>query len=231
MKSWSDLAEEQKTYYRERAEEYDQWFLRLGRYDHGPEATAAWWKAVDQVSSALSELGDLGETLELAAGTGIWTEQLLRQSTSVTAVDASTEVLEINRQRCDSDRVQYLVADLFEWRPPKKYDTIFFGFWLSHVPPDRFWPFWNTVGEALSDGGHVFFVDSLLADESGAVDHTPPESDGRARRKLSDGREFDIVKVFYNRDQLAGQLEEFGWRADVSVAGRFFLYGSAVTAA
>jgi hypothetical protein len=29
------------------------------------------------------------------------------------------------------------------------YEAVFFGFWLSHVPRERFECFWSLVGEAL----------------------------------------------------------------------------------
>jgi hypothetical protein len=33
------------------------------------------------------------------------------------------------------------------------------GFWLSHVPLERFGAFWSLVDECLAPGGRVFFVD------------------------------------------------------------------------
>ena len=60
----------------------------------------------------------------------------------MTSVEASTEVLEINRARLrEAGRepsVRYLEADLFGWRPDAAYDAVFSGFWISHVPPERF---------------------------------------------------------------------------------------------
>jgi len=80
--------------------------------------------------------------LELACGTGLWMVELAHHATSVTAVDASPEVLEINRARLREtgreNAVRYVEADLFGWRPDAAYDAVFFGFWLSHVPPERF---------------------------------------------------------------------------------------------
>ena len=76
-----------------------------------------------------------GDVLELACGPGSWTPQLLRYATSVTAVDASPEMLALARERVgEDDRVHFVCADLFAWRPERHYDVVFFGFWLSHVP-------------------------------------------------------------------------------------------------
>jgi cyclopropane fatty-acyl-phospholipid synthase-like methyltransferase len=116
--------------------------------------------------------------LELACGTGLWTVELARHATGVTAVDASPEVMEINRARLreagHETSVRYVRADLFDWRPDDLYDAVFFGFWLSHVPPERFEAFWKLVRSALRPGGRAFFVDSLRAE-------TPDEKERRSR--------------------------------------------------
>ena len=69
----------------------------------------------------------------------------------MTAVDASPEVIAINRERVRRDNVEYVVADLFEWTPPSTYDLVFMSFWLSHVPLARFDRFWTK--SAARDGG------------------------------------------------------------------------------
>ena len=57
----SDLLEQQKAYYSARAGEYDQWFLRRGRYDHGPELNAQWFAEVDQVDRKSTRLNSSHE--------------------------------------------------------------------------------------------------------------------------------------------------------------------------
>ncbi len=55
--------------------------------------------------------------------------------------------------------VRFLEADLFSWKADRRYDAVFFGFWISHVPEDKFASFWSLVEEALEPGGRVFFFD------------------------------------------------------------------------
>jgi len=133
----SHILYEMMTYYNERAPEYDEWFYRKGRYDMGPEMNAQWFVEIDEVSTAFKRCNLQGAVLEIASGTGIWTEQLLQTATSITAIDASAEMIAINRAKTKSARVLYVQADLFTWSPGHTYDAIFFGFWISHVPYEQ----------------------------------------------------------------------------------------------
>ena len=49
----TSLLAEQIAYYRARATEYDEWFLRLGRYDRGEEQNRQWFAEVEQAREAL----------------------------------------------------------------------------------------------------------------------------------------------------------------------------------
>ena len=155
-----DLLRSQTDYYRARAGEYDQWFNREGRYDRGPEFRARWFAEIEEVRLALREHGPRGRVVEFAAGTGLWTEPLLRQSDHVTALDISPEALNLNRNRVGTERATHIATDLFSWAPDRRYDGAFFGFWLSHVPPERFDDFWDLVSRSVHEEGRIFFVDS-----------------------------------------------------------------------
>ena len=222
-----ELLREQLRYYRARASEYDEWFLRQGRYDRGPAHREVWLREVAVIEAALNETLTSGDVLELACGTGLWTSRLADRHRRVMAVDASPEAIAINRERVKSNRVEYVVADLFNWTPPPEaFDAIFFGFWLSHVPRERFDAFWAGVKTAVKPDGVVFFVDSLLDQTSTARNHDPLDQSGVVRRKLNDGREFRVVKIFYEPSLLEQQLARRGWKGHVRSTGQFFLYGS-----
>jgi 2-polyprenyl-3-methyl-5-hydroxy-6-metoxy-1,4-benzoquinol methylase len=212
------ILEEQKHYYRERASEYDEWFYRLGRYDRGQEWNQRWFDEVKILQKAVSRLGSLGSILELACGTGIWTKALTAMTGDLTAIDASPEVIEINRGKIGRSSIMYLRCDIFEWQPERQYDLVFFAFWLSHVPPGQLAVFLKTVHSAVKPGGHVFAIDSLPYEQS--ADQT------YQTRKLKDGREFRIVKIYYDPSTLKATLEQHGFRADVRTTGEFFWYAS-----
>jgi hypothetical protein len=108
-------------------------------------------------------------------------------------------------------------------------DAVFAGFWLSHVPRDRLAAFLGVVRRWLKPGGTFAFIDSLLDPQSSAADHPTP-ADDRSIRRLDDGREFTIVKVYYEPDGLVAALQGAGFTsAEVTTTGRFFLTGVAST--
>ncbi len=222
-----ETIQEQIAYYRARSGEYDQWFYRIGRYDHGQELNQHWFDEVAEVQRALHQLAPVDDVLELACGTGIWTRELLKVGRHITAIDASPEVIEINRTKLQSPNVEYVQADLFAWEPEREYDLVAFAFWLSHVPPERLDNFLAKVYRAVCPGGRMFMVDSRLTQTSTANDRPIAEHDEPYQiRKLNDGREFKIVKVFYEPQNLRGKLAEAGFQADVNVTENYFIYAT-----
>jgi demethylmenaquinone methyltransferase/2-methoxy-6-polyprenyl-1,4-benzoquinol methylase len=217
---------EQIEYYRARSNEYDEWFFRQGRYDHGAENNQHWFNEIEVLRRAVDKFKPAGEVLELACGTGIWTQYLLQYAAQITAVDAAPEVMVVNEERTQSAKVHYLQADLFNWQPDKKYDVVFFAFWLSHVPPERFEVFWKLVANALKPQGRVFFIDSRFEQTSTARNHILENpADTVIKRRLNDGREFNIVKVFYQTKDLEAKLRDAGWKMTVEQTPQYFLYG------
>ncbi len=227
--------EEQIAYYRARAAEYDEWFERRGRYDHGEEHRELWEKEANEVRARLHHFDPRGNVLELAGGTGIWTLQLLKHASTLTVLDASEEMLHLNRVRCEAAAsvadISYRtrVEDIFEWAPTETFDVVFFSFWLSHVPETHFVPFWEKVRAILSPGGRCFFIDSKLAPEALAVNHPHPDLEREtATRKLNDGREFSIVKRFYDPTELGKRLSSMGFEAQTGSTRNFFIHGELV---
>ena len=225
MTSAGELVAEQRRYYAARAPEYDDWWFRRGPYALEPDAEARWFADVAEVEAALDAFGPIGDVLELAAGTGLWTQRLVRSAGRVVAVDANEETLELNRARSGGAApVEYVVADVFEWKAREQFDVCFFGFWLSHVPAGLFAAFWARVRLALRPGGRVFLVDSGAGDRA----HTRVGGEGELEvRRLADGREFRIVKRRWRPEELARRVAPLGWSLDLrESANDHFLYGS-----
>lgn len=224
-----DVLRQQLDYYRARAGEYDEWFYRLNRYDRGEAFNRQWFDEVEVVVQALRALGRFDHVLELAAGTGIWTGHLAQNAERITALDASEEMLELNARKLHQAKVHYVEGDLFEWEPDAEYDLVFFSFWLGHVPPEFVPEFLAKVYRATRAGGHVFLVDSLPEQTSTAADQSVRTSEqSHQTRRLNDGREFQIVKVYYRPEILAPLLETAGFEASVHTTEHYFIYAHGI---
>jgi 2-polyprenyl-3-methyl-5-hydroxy-6-metoxy-1,4-benzoquinol methylase len=169
----------------------------------------------------LLNLGKFDSILELACGTGIWTETLLQMGKEVTAVDAGPEMLAIARQKLGEERIQYQQADLFHWEPAQRYDLLFFANWLSHVPPQALDEFLGKVQQAVRPGGQIAIIDQ----------HQPSDSDKRAAkdaiyatRPVEDGRQFTIVKAFYDLPPLQNKLEGLGFEISINKFTNTFFF-------
>ncbi len=125
--------------------------------------------------------------------------------------------------------VRFLQADLFSWRPDRRYDVVFFSAWLSHVPPQRFDLFWALVADCLGPGGRFFMIDELPS--VAAHEQTIPGTVAPAvERPLSTGARFRTVKVFYEPIELRKRLGSLGWRVQVHSVGWRFFYATGVRA-
>ncbi len=235
-KSTQELLEKQKAYYQARASQYDEWFYRWGRYDFGPKHTRQWEAEAQLVRQQLADQNLTGNVLEFAAGTGIWTQELLKTATHITALDASEEVLVVNKAKTQSDKVTYQVADIFVWQAPQPFDAAFMGFWLSHIPPSKQSYFMNQLANTLQPGGKIFFIDSLPKPSSTAKDMAADlaehasrtqssDEESKITRRLNDGQEFELVKVYYQPDDLAALFEAHQMQVTVKRTDNFFLYG------
>jgi SAM-dependent methyltransferase len=224
-----DLLAEQRSYYRARAPEYDEWWQRRGRFDRGEEQQVEWQRQVAVVDDALASFGATGSVLELAGGTGWWTERLARTADRLTVVDSSPEVLARNQQRVGRADVNYVVGDLFDWRADSTYDAVFFSFWLSHVPRARFGEFWSLVHSCLTPSGRAFLIDNRNDPVRDTTTKDPfvlhDDADLHLRR-LRDGGRYRVVSVLYEPGELQSLIDAEGWTAEIQ-ATRWFIFGSA----
>ena len=231
---------EQLAYYRQAAAEFD-------RHAHAA--------LLNEVASRLQGRVNLsGDVLEIACGAGQWTAWLAESARPMTAIDAAPEMLEFARRRLTSrmaGQVELVCADVFDWRPPRRYQAVFFAFWLSHVPPARFAAFWELVAACLAPDGWAAFVDDgpgeaafevnldAGADPPTASRHLPDRGWNRgwtpvrpAGWRARDGSErpqpaseHRAVKVLHHPEQLARSLAGIGWAARVEPLRETFFVG------
>jgi len=228
-----DLSSEMVAYYAARAGEYDDWYLRRGRYAHGPIDDAVWTAELDQATLWLDGLPLAGEIVELAAGTGWWSP-LLASKGDLSIYDAAEAPLDRARDRLLAHRLRAHIHVRDAWAAPDRtVDALFCGFWLSHVPDHRLGEFLVLVRSWLKPGGRFAFIDSASDPAAGAVDQPDTPADevelGIDRRRLADGREFRVIKVRRDAARLGRALAAAGFSAvDVGATPRFFVLGVAI---
>jgi 2-polyprenyl-3-methyl-5-hydroxy-6-metoxy-1,4-benzoquinol methylase len=228
-----NVLREQQEYYNARAAEYDEWWMREGRYDRGNEENSVWFNEQEEVRTSFAALGWGGEILELAGGTGIWTEWLAPRVRHITVLDGSLEMIAINSARLDAGgyhgKADYRQVDLFSWQPERQYDGLFMGYFLSHVPAHRMEQFLATIASALRPGGILGLIDGRRDARSTSLDQPPPGPETELMtRRLNDGRTFQIVKRFDDPDALAAAFARHGIEATVRTTAIHFLYATGI---
>ena len=208
-----EVLADQIGYYRRRAGEYDA-------TAYGDVAVAR-----PRIARLVAQMRPSGNVLEIACGTGLWTEALAELADTVTAIDTAPEVIEIARARVGSAAVTFEVADVFSWATSSRFDVVFFSAWLSHVPTSRFEQFWQLLRPLLAVGGRVLFIDEH-------VDVREKEAyvagrDEIVERELRDGEKFRIIKNFVDPQRLEDQLRRMGWDCEIRRDGDDWIYGEA----
>lgn len=224
--------DEQIRYYRVRAPEYDAWADRHGDYDRG-SLNQGWLIEKQRLLAALDDFAPTGDVLEIAGGTGQWTHRLLPHVDSLTVVDAAPEAVARNRQRLGpaANRVSFHEVDFFDWQPTRRFDVIFFSYWLSHVPPARFEGFWARVSDCLKPGGRVFLIDNVASVQASRLDPEIPGDDGvSVLRPAPDGNLYRVWKVLWRPEELEEALGSLGWAVDVFPTGTYFMWAEGTRA-
>ena len=211
------------------AGEYDEWWFRKGRYDHGKQANDLWFDEQAHARAELIAAIPHGEVADLACGTGIWTEVLAAHADHVTAVDGSVAMLAKAEERLDhtglADKATFLQADLFFWRPEPRFDAVFLGFFSPRAGRSA-----RSGAEHrrrfIKPGGRFLFIDSRRIPESSSPDQPLPDEDESIMvRKLNDGRTFRIIKLFRTQEAMADALVRNGLDTDVRETANYFQYG------
>lgn len=211
----------QVRYYDARAGEYDDDMWNPERADDQLATEMA------QLEAWVKSLPLVGRVVELGCGTGRWTPVLARRADTVIAVDPAPRMLAAAHARLgNTPNVKLVRADALQWVAEPPADLVFFSFLLSHIPPQRFEHFWSQVRSSLRAGGIAAFVDAAPAEavhEDALTDDPVP----LVQRRLRDGSEHQIVKVFHTLAALKATLGAIGWDAEVEAIGRTFIVGAA----
>lgn len=184
-------------YYSARAAEYDRIYAKPER-QRDLRAIEQWLPGVFEGRSVL----------EVACGTGYWTQFLAPAATRMVAVDAAKETLRIARDRVPSEHVTFMEGDAY--RLPADlvgFEGAFAGFWISHVPRSRLREFFGGLDKALARGARVVLLDNrYVPGNSTPISETDSGGNTYQTRKLDDGTSYRVLKNFPTPDELRAVL-------------------------
>jgi demethylmenaquinone methyltransferase/2-methoxy-6-polyprenyl-1,4-benzoquinol methylase len=184
-------------YYAKRAHEYERVYRKPERQEDLHQLRA------------LVKRSFAGKTvLEIACGTGYWTECLSEVARAVTAIDANDEVLEIARLKpLDWKKVILRRADAYDLSTlPAEFDAAFAGFWWSHIPRSRLAEFLGQLHHKLLRGRMVFLDNAYVEGSSTRVSRIDSDGNTYQIRCLDDGSQFEVLKNFPTDQELRTAL-------------------------
>lgn len=148
--------------------------------------------------------------LEIACGTGYWTERLAKTAESIFATDINVSVIEIARERRIEGNVTFAVADMFEIEAENKFDAVFCGFIWSHVSLEDLDRFLKKLQNLTKPGGPIVFIDCNPVPGSKhdpkSITKTDQHGNTYQDRTLIDGSAHRVLKNFPTDDFLTQKL-------------------------
>jgi demethylmenaquinone methyltransferase/2-methoxy-6-polyprenyl-1,4-benzoquinol methylase len=195
---------EMRTYYGARALEYDRVYAKPERQDE-LRAMERWLPA--QLRGR--------RVLEVACGTGYWTQFVAPVARSVVAIDAVPEPLEVAQRRICRRDVTFVLGDAYHLPfDSGAFDATFAGFWLSHVPRSRRLDFLLHVGERVQPGSPVILFDNLYVEGSStSIAESDAEGNTYQLRTLGNGAVHRVLKNFPTERELLTLAGSIGERA------------------
>ncbi len=179
--------QEMKGYYKERAPVYD----RVYGY---PERQQDLRYLEKYVSNQFSEL----EVIEVAAGTGYWTQFICRQAKFVLATDAMAEALAQIEKREIQGSVERRLVDAYSLDDiAERFSGAFAGLWFSHIPVERRDEWLTLLHRRLRPGATVLLLDNSKAQcEDLPLTHTDERGNTYQDRKTDSGETYRVLKNF-----------------------------------
>lgn len=188
-----------EAYYRERAAVYDE-FYQVERRKADLAALRAW--VVERVQG--------GTILEVAAGTGYWTEVAAPLALAITATDCNAETLAIAAEKHLGSHVTLAVADAYRLPDfPGTFDVGMAMLWWSHVRKERRREFLRHFTSRLAPGALLLMFDQFYIEGISAPVSRKDEWDNLYTvRTLPNGARYEIVKNYPSDEELIDALSD-----------------------
>ena len=164
--------------------------------------------------------------LEVACGTGYWTQHIAPSAAAMTATDAIAEPLELARGRPGVGAVRFALADAYALPESLgRFDAAYAGLWLSHVPIGRRREFLASLHRLLAPGSRVVVLDnSAVQCRELPIAERDDEGNTYQHRRLKDGSVHRVLKNFPTREELEALVAPFGARPEYRDLQNFWLF-------
>ena len=205
-----------KAYYADRAREYEKIYAK-------PERQADLRRLEETIPAFFTGRS----VLEVACGTGYWTQHIARTARGIVATDLTEETLAVARSKgLPESRVRFAIADAFNLPAERgPFDGAFAGFWWSHLRHSECAPFLESLKRCLAPGATVVLMDNLYVEGSSTpISRTDEEGNTWQARTLSGGATHEVLKNFPTRAELMKQVAEFGATAQYAALEYYWLF-------
>jgi demethylmenaquinone methyltransferase/2-methoxy-6-polyprenyl-1,4-benzoquinol methylase len=185
-------------YCAERANEYDRVYQKPERQGD-----------IARLRETLCGLLKGHRVLEVACGTGYWTEPVGRVAESVLAADINPEVMAIAKQRCrDLPGVRFMAADAYTLAGISgEFTACLAAFWWSHLPKSKIPGFLAVLYSKLPPNALVVFVDNrFVPGSSTPIARTDGEGNRYQVRRLDNGQTYEVLKNFPTENEIREAL-------------------------
>lgn len=210
----SHASPEMHAYYAARAPYYDAVYLK-------PERAA-------DIAFLAQHLPDRlrgRDVLEVACGTGYWTQHIASTAAKLVATDGTAEPLEFARLRPGTENVDFQQADAYALLAELgMFNAAFAGLWFSHVPCKARIQFLKSLHARLLPGARVLFIDNgLVQQKDFPIAETDAEGNTYQLRQLRDGSIHRVLKNFPTEDEMQLLLTPYAKRFAYQQLDNFWL--------
>lgn len=192
-----------REYYRQRAEEYEKIYKRN---------ESSRQKEQKEIADVIRRIFQDREILEVACGTGYWTQIASETAQSIIATDIAREMLDVAKNTkqyiCP---VEFCQADAFN-QPfdPKSFNGALANFWFSHLRKNEINKFLENFHSVLQPGSRVFMADNVFNPSvGGELVRKEDDENTYKLRTLEDGSEHLIVKNYPTPKELVGVFSKY----------------------
>lgn len=186
-------------YYSERAKEYDKVYSI-------PEEQNDLTKSI-QIFQDLFASKNL---IEVACGTGYWTNHISKTATSIYATDINESVVKIAKERHCNPNVKFDIVDMFKIEPTEVFDAFFGGFIWSHILIQDIDNFLKVVSKLLKSNSIIAFIDSKPVSNSfhdrKRISKIDEYENTFQTRQLDNGSNHIVLKNFPTKEFLNEKL-------------------------